>query len=653
MNSEKFEIIKDMKPAGSQPEAIEQLTQGLKKNAKFQTLLGVTGSGKTFTIANVINNINKPTLVIAHNKTLAAQLYEELKTFFPKNRVEYFVSYYDYYQPESYIPATDQYIEKDSKINQKIEQMRLATTASLISQNDTIIVASVSCIYGLGDPKNFTKMGFEINSQEEITRRNLLKKLLNSQYERNDTEIMPGRFRVKGDTIDIIPSYFNNIIRIEMFGDKIERIIEVDKITGKTLDKFNYFFLYPAKHFVVPEEEVEDALVSIKKELDETLPNLEMLESHRLKQRTLYDIEMIKETGYTKGIENYSRHFDKRKTNEPPYCLLDYFPNNFLIIIDESHQTIPQIHGMYKGDRARKKNLIDYGFRLPSAYDNRPLKFEEFEKIMKKNQTIFVSATPSFYEKSESSKIVEQLIRPTGLIDPEVYVRNIKNQIEDVKKEIENTIKQGNRILLTTLTKKLAEELANYLSDQGIKTRYLHSEIDTIERTEIIRELRLGKFDCLVGINLLREGLDIPEVGFVGILDADKEGFLRNDKSLIQTIGRAARNVNSKVILYADIMTDSIKTAVEETKRRRQIQIEFNKKNNIVPKTIIKPIKEKQVDIKDVKFIPKAEIPNLIIELEKEMEIASENLEFENAIKIRDRIKKLKERLGKNEKDKL
>jgi excinuclease ABC subunit B len=634
-----------MKPSGSQPEAIEQLTGGLKHNAKFQTLLGVTGSGKTFTIANVIKNVNKPTLVIAHNKTLAAQLYEELKGFFPENRVEYFVSYYDYYQPESYIPATDQYIEKDSKINQKIEAMRLAATASLMSRNDVIIVASVSCIYGLGDPKNFTQMGFEINKQEKVKRKDLLKRLIYSQYERNDTELEPGRFRVKGDIIDVIPGYFNNIIRIEMFGDKIEKIAEVDKITGEVKEEYNYFFLFPAKHFVIPESAVEDALYSIKEELKEVLPNLGMLEAHRLKQRTLYDLEMIKETGYTKGIENYSRHFDKRREGEAPYCLLDYFGSDFLIVIDESHQTIPQIHGMYKGDRARKKNLIDYGFRLPSAYDNRPLKFEEFEKIMKKNQTIFVSATPGFYETENSAKVVEQLIRPTGLVDPEVEVRSTNGQIENVKKEIEKTIKQGNRILLTTLTKKLAEELANFLSEEGIKTRYLHSEIDTIERSEIIRELRLGKFDVLVGINLLREGLDIPEVGFVGILDADKEGFLRNDKSLIQTIGRAARNVDARVILYADTITDSIKTAVEETKRRREIQISYNKEHNITPKTIIKPIKEKTVEISDIKSIPKAEIPNLIIELEQDMMEASENLEFEKAIKLRDRIKKLKERM--------
>ncbi len=645
---EKFKISEDMKPAGSQPEAIKQLTDGLKHGAKFQTLLGVTGSGKTFTIANVINNIQKPTLVIAHNKTLAAQLYEELKTFFPNNRVEYFVSYYDYYQPESYIPSTDQYIEKDSKVNQKIEQMRLSATASLMSRKDVIIVASVSCIYGLGDPKNFTKMGFELNKGQEIKRIKLLKKLLGSQYERNDTELEPGRFRVKGEAIDLIPSYLSNIIRIELSGDKIEKISEIDKITGETKDEFDYFFLYPAKHFVIPEEYVENALYGITEELKETLPSLGMLEAHRLKQRTNYDLEMIRETGYTKGIENYSRHFDRRKKGEAPYCLLDYFPENFLIVIDESHQTIPQFHGMYKGDRARKKNLVDYGFRLPSAYDNRPLKFEEFEKIMKKNQTIFVSATPGFYEKSESAKIVEQIIRPTGLIDPLVEVRPIKGQIEDVKNEIEQAIKINNRILLTTLTKKLAEELADYLSGEGIKTRYLHSEIDTIERTEIIRELRLGKFDVLVGINLLREGLDIPEVGFVGILDADKEGFLRNDKSLIQTIGRAARNVDSRVVLYADTMTESIKTALEETERRRKLQIEFNKKNNITPATIIKPIKEKQVEIKDVKSVPKAEIPNMIIELTKEMEIASENLEFEKAIAFRDRIKKLEERMGGN-----
>ena len=645
MENNKFKIKSEFKPAGSQPEAIKKLTDGINKGQTFQTLLGVTGSGKTFTIANVIENVQKPTLVMAHNKTLAAQLYEELKLLFPKNRVEYFVSYYDYYQPESYIPSTGKYIEKDAAINPKIEQLRLSATASLLSRKDVIVVSSVSCIYGLGNPKNFEKFRFALEVGKKISRREIMSKLIHSQYERNDTELVSGRFRVKGDIIDFIPSYYNNIIRVELFGDEIERIIEIDKITGNKLDTFTFFAVYPAKHFVVPEEEIKDAIEEIKIELEKALPKLEPLEAHRLKQRTLYDIDMIKETGYCKGIENYSRFFDKRKKGERPYTLLDYFGEDFLVVIDESHQTVPQINGMYKGDRARKKNLIDFGFRLPSAYDNRPLKFEEFEEIIKKQQTIFVSATPAEYEKQISSQLVEQIIRPTGLVDPEVLIRPSAGQVEDILKEIKSAISRGDRILLTTLTKKLAEELSEYLSENGIKTRYLHSEIETLERTELIRELRLGEFDCLVGINLLREGLDIPEVGFVGILDADKEGFLRNDKSLIQTIGRAARNVNSKVVLYADVMTDSINSALEETNRRRQIQLEYNKKNKITPKTIVKPIKEKEVEIQDTKSIPKKEIPNLIIELNKEMENAADNLDFEKAIMLREKIKNLQKRI--------
>ncbi len=584
---------------------------------------------------------------MAHNKTLAAQLYEELKSFFPDNKIEYFVSYYDYYQPESYIPTTGKYIEKDAAINPKIEQLRLSATASLMSRKDVIVVSSVSCIYGLGKPENFEKFRFGLEVGQKITRKEIILKLINSQYERNDTELVPGRFRVKGDIIDIVPSYFTNIIRIELFGDEIERITELDKNTTNKIFNYNYFAIYPAKHFVVPEEEISEAIEEIKKEMEKTLPKLELLEAHRLKQRTLYDIDMIKETGYCKGIENYSRFFDKRKVGEKPYTLMDYFKDDSLIVIDESHQTVPQIHGMYKGDFSRKRNLVEFGFRLPSAYDNRPLKFEEFEEIMKRRQTIFVSATPAEYEKKISKQLVEQIIRPTGLVDPEVYIHQTKDQVIHLKSQIEEATKKGNRSLVTTLTKKLAEELSDYLAEQGIKTRYLHSEIDTLERTELIRELRLGKFDCLVGINLLREGLDIPEVGFVGILDADKEGFLRNDKSLIQTIGRAARNVDSKVFLYADYMTDSIKSALEETNRRREIQIEFNKKNKITPKTILKPIKEKEFEIKDVKSIPKKEIPNLIIELSKEMDIASEKLDFEKAIMLRDKIKNLQKRIEK------
>jgi excinuclease ABC subunit B len=618
------------------------LVDGLIDGQQYQTLLGVTGSGKTFTIANVIHAVQKPTLVIAHNKTLAAQLYQEFCEFFPKNRVEYFVSYYDYYQPESYIPAKDQYIEKDAQINPKIEQLRLSATASLVNRQDVVVVASVSCIFGLGNPENFRNMGFELAVGQRITRNEIISRLLDIQFERNDLELAPGRFRVKGDTIDMVPGYFDDIIRFEMFGDQLERIIEVDKNTGAKRGDMNYFYVYPARHFVVPEDTKKGAIASIRQELVETLPHRGLIEAHRLEQRTNYDIEMIEETGYCKGIENYSRHFDGRQPGEKPYCLLDYFPEDFLLIIDESHQTIPQLHGMYNGDRSRKQTLVDYGFRLPSALDNRPLKFAEFEQYMR--QVIFVSATPGPYELRHSAQVVEQIIRPTGLVDPAVEVRPVEGQTEDVICEIQRTIARGDRVLVTTLTKRLAEELSEYLADRGIHTRYLHSEIQTLERSEIIRELRLGKFDVLVGINLLREGLDIPEVGFIGILDADKEGFLRDAKSLIQIIGRAARNVNAMVVLYADVLTDSMMTAISETKRRREMQIAYNKKHHITPQTIIKPVKEKEVDIKDIKHVPKADIPNVVIELEKQMRDAADNLDFERAIALREQIKKLHER---------
>lgn len=641
-----FKLVSSFKPKGDQPKAIEKLFSGLKEMVSPQTFLGVTGSGKTFSIANVISKINKPTLILAHNKTLAAQLYEELKSYFPENRVEYFVSYYDYYQPESYIPSSDKYIEKDAAINPKIEQMRLSATASLMSRSDTIIVASVSCIYGLGSPQNYESAGFDIEIGKKITRKKLIYSLVRSLYERNDTSISSGKFRVKGDTIDFIPGGYGKIIRVELFGENVERILEIDPNTNEILDSFKYFHIFPAKHFVIEDSKLDLAIESIKKELKESLPKLQPLEAHRLKQRTLYDIEMIKETGYCKGIENYSRHLENREPGSRPFTLLDYFPKDSIIVIDESHQTIPQLHGMYQGDFSRKKNLVDFGFRLPSAFDNRPLKFEEFQKIMNEKSVIFVSATPGPYEMLNSKLFVEQIIRPTGLVDPVVEVRPSKTQIIDIKKEIEKTIKKGNRILITTLTKKLAEELTEYLSENKIKTRYLHSEIDTLERTEILRELRLGVFDCLVGINLLREGLDIPEVGFVGILDADHQGFLRNSTSLIQTIGRAARNSNSLVVLYADEINYSIKQALEETKRRRKIQLDYNKKNKIKPKTVIKPIREKQVEVKDTKHIPKSEIPNLIIELNTQMEKAAENLDFETAILLREKIKKLQDRIS-------
>jgi len=635
-----FKLTSNLTPKGSQPQAIKQVVDGISKKYSAQTLLGVTGSGKTYTMAQVINHLQRPALVIAHNKTLAAQLYSEFKEFFPENRVEYFVSYYDYYQPESYLPQKDLYIEKDADVNPKLEQMRLAATASLLSRRDVIIVASVSCIYNVGNPREYQGLGFEIRKGQHVQRNELLKRLLEIQYERNDSELQPGRFRVKGDTIDVIPGYYHNIYRIEMFGDEIESIKELNKVTGETVEVLNYFFIFPAKHFVIPESGQKRAVLSIKKELEERLPQLPMLEAHRLKQRTLYDLEMIEETGFCKGIENYSRHLDGRKPGEKPYCLLDYFPDDFLLFIDESHRTIPQIHGMYRGDYSRKQALIDYGFRLPSAYDNRPLMFKEFEQYMR--TVVFVSATPAEYELGKSQQVVEQIIRPTGLVDPPVEVRKIEGQVHDLIGEIQTTVKRGDRILVNTLTKKLAEELSEYLAEKGIKTRYLHSEIDTLERSEIIRELRLGKFDVLVGINLLREGIDIPEVGFIGIFDADKEGFLRDERSLIQIIGRAARNVNSKVVLYADVLTDSIQKALAETNRRRNLQLEYNKVHNIIPTTIVKPIKEKVVEITDTKHIPRKDIPSIIVNLEQEMRNAADNLDFEKAIALRDRINKLK-----------
>lgn len=641
-----FKLITNFTPKGSQPEAIAQLVNGIvQKNHPAQTLLGVTGSGKTFSMANVIQAVQRPALVLAHNKTLAAQLFSEFKEFFPENRVEYFVSYYDYYQPESYIPQRDLYIEKDADINPKIEQMRLAATASLLSRPDVIIVASVSCIYNIGNPREYKELGVEIRKGQLIKRNDLLRKLLEIQYERNDLELQPGRFRVKGDTIDFIPGYYTNIYRIEMFGDQIDSIKELNKVTNAPVETLDYLFVFPAKHFVIAEDSQKQAIEMIKRDLEARLPELPPLEAHRLKQRTLYDLEMIEETGYCKGIENYSRYFDGRKPGQKPYCLLDYFPGDFLLFIDESHRTLPQIHGMHHGEYSRKKALVDYGFRLPSSFDNRPLTFKEFEQYM--HSVIFVSATPGDYELQRSQQVVEQIIRPTGLVDPPVEVRGIAGQIEDLIREIQLTVKRGDRVLVNTLTKKLAEELAEYLAEKDIRTRYLHAEIDTLERTEIIRELRLGKFDVLVGINLLREGIDIPEVGFIGILDADKEGFLRDERSLIQIIGRAARNVNSRVVLYADNLTGSIKKALEETNRRRAMQLEYNTVHHITPTTIIKPIKEKLVEITDVKHIPKKDVPAIIVNLEEEMRRAADELDFEKAIALRDRINRLRQTLIK------
>ncbi|MCX6693234.1 MAG: excinuclease ABC subunit UvrB [Methanomicrobiales archaeon] len=641
-----FLLHAPFQPAGSQPDAIASLCSGLASGAQAQTLLGVTGSGKTFTMANVIAAVQRPTLIMAHNKTLAAQLYQELKDFFPKNRVEYFVSYYDFYQPESYLPARDMYIEKDAQINPRLEQMRLATTASLLLRRDVIVVASVSCIYGLGKPEHYREMGFELEVGQRVDRREIITRLVASLYERNDIELLPGRFRVKGETIDLVPAYAKNIIRIELFGDEVERITEIERPGGALLERLQYFHVFPARHYVLPESAQKRALQSIREELIIRLPELGMLEAHRLEQRTHFDLEMIEETGTCKGIENYSRHFDFRSPGEKPYCLLDYFPKDFLLIIDESHQTIPQIHGMYNGDRSRKKALVEYGFRLPSAYDNRPLRFEEFACFMR--SVIFVSATPGDYERRISSCLVEQIIRPTGLVDPYVEVRPSAGQVADVIAEIGTTTARGDRILLTTLTKKLAEELTEYLATKGIRTRYLHSDIDTLERTEIIRELRLGRFDVLVGINLLREGLDIPEVGFIGILDADKEGFLRDARSLIQIIGRAARNANSRVVLYADNVTGSMKEAISETERRRALQVAYNIQHGITPQTICKPVKEREVVVKDTRHIPCAEVPALLIDFEAKMKAAAERLDFEEAIALRDQVRRLRTRLDES-----
>ncbi len=643
---DKFKLVSKFKPAGSQPEAIKKLVQGLKEGKHYQTLLGVTGSGKTFTIANVIEQANKPTLVLAHNKTLAAQLYNEIKELFPNNRVEYFISFYDYYQPESYLPAKDQYIEKDSQINPMIERMRMSTTASLMSRKDVIVVASVSCIYGIGNPENYSGMGIDLAKDSKMKRSEIISKLLDINYERNDIELISGRFRVKGDVIDIIPGYEKDILRIELEGDKIDRITILEKNTGKTLQKLEHYFLFPARHFVTPKSTIETAVKTIKEELEERLPKLPMIEAHRLKQRTQYDLELIQTMGFCKGIENYSRHFDGRAPGEPPYCLLDYFGDDFLIVIDESHQTMSQLKGMYEGDKQRKQNLIDYGFRLPSALDNRPLRLTEVEEYFKKQKVIFVSATPGKYEDSHTNQVVEQIIRPTGLVDPEVVIRPIKNQMEDLLKEIKLTIDRGDRILVTALTKKIAEEVSEFFASKGIKARYLHSEIKTLERSEIIRQFRLGKFDVLVGINLLREGIDIPELGLVAIMDADKEGFLRDTPSLIQIIGRAARNVNAKVILYADKETGSIENAIIETNRRRKIQLEYNKKNKIIPKTIKKPIEDSYIIIKDTKHIPKSEKQKMVPQLEKEMRVAADNLDFELAIALRDQLSVLQEELG-------
>ncbi|MGV8172424.1 MAG: excinuclease ABC subunit UvrB [Candidatus Woesearchaeota archaeon] len=638
----KFDLIAPFKPAGGQPEAIKRLVDGFDKYPR-QTLLGITGSGKTFVMANVINNVQRPTLVIAHNKILAAQLYTELKELFPNNRVEYFISYYDYYQPESYIPTTDLYIEKEATINMQIEKMRLHAMTSLLSRDDTIIVASISCIYGLGDPDDFRSMSTRFVVGEKRGRAELISRLIEMQYERNDQALEPGKFRVRGEVIDVIPGYEDNITRIELDDGKIKKISELNHITNDIITTFDKLVLFPARQFVVPEEKQKKALESIRKELEEQLPNLEPLEAERLRKRTKYDIEMIEEMGYCNGIENYSRHFDGRAEGTPPKVLLDYFPKDFLLIIDESHQTIPQSNAMYKGDYSRKKNLVDFGFRLPCAFDNRPLKFHEFEKYF--NHVVFVSATPAEYETKSSGQVVDLIIRPTGLVDPIVEMRPITGHIKNMISEINHAIANDARVLITTLTKRMAEDLTDYLSKEGIRVRYMHSEIESLERIELIRQLRSKEFDVLVGINLLREGLDIPEVALICILDADKEGFLRDERSLIQTIGRAARNVDGKVILYADRMTKSIKSAMEITKNRREAQIEFNKKNHITPQTIIKKIADKKYELKGIKHMAGKDVEQKIIELDAQMRIAAEKLDFEKAIELRDTLEALKAQL--------
>ncbi|MDI6860826.1 MAG: excinuclease ABC subunit UvrB [Caldisericia bacterium] len=659
MSEENFKLISQYKPKGDQPQAIEKLVEGIKKGYRFQTLLGVTGSGKTYTMANVIAQVNKPTLIICHNKTLAAQLYSEFRDLFPYNRVEYFVSYYDYYQPEAYVPQNDLYIEKDADINEDLVKLRHKTLRSLMERRDTIVVSSVSCIYGWDDPTEFLKGLIEVKVGEKLSRKELIKNLVMLQYERNDIDFSRGKIRVRGDIVDVYPIDTDYAVRIEFFGDTVDRIYLIDPLLSTKVEDLKSFIFFPAKQFLTTEERILRAVESIKKELKERveyfLSQGKYLEAERLTQRTNFDIEMLLETGYVKGIENYTRHLSGRKPGEPPYTIIDYFPSDFLIFIDESHITVPQLRGMYNGDRSRKETLVEYGFRLPSCLDNRPLKYEEF--LEKANQIIFVSATPSDYELSISEQVVEQLIRPTGLIDPEVEVRKSSGQIEDLIKEINERVKKNERVLVTTLTKRVAEDLATYLYERGIRVRYLHADIDTIKRAEIIRDLRKGEFDCLVGINLLREGLDLPEVSLVAILDADKEGFLRSHTSLIQMIGRAARNVSGKVIMYADEITESMKKAIDETNRRRKVQMEYNLKHGIKPETVRKAVKE-LIDLpykekeefesfvkESEKYMSIEDIEALITQLEEEMYLKAETLEFEEAARIRDKIFELKKRL--------
>ncbi len=646
-----FELVSPFEPMGDQPQAIEELTDGLKKGYMEQTLLGATGSGKTFTMAKVIEKVNRPTLVLAHNKTLAAQLCSEFKEFFPKNAVEYFVSYYDYYQPEAYIPTTDTYIEKDSAINDEIDKLRHSATSALSERRDVIIVASVSCIYSLGDPIDYRSMVISLRTGMEKNRDDLIKKLIEIQYERNDISFTRNKFRVKGDVVEIFPVYSNeNAFRIEFFGDEIDRISEINALTGQVKNVLSHVAIYPASHYVVSPEKMEKAITQIYSEMEEQVKVFQsegkLIEAQRIKQRTEYDIEMLRETGFCKGIENYSAIMSGRKPGEPPFTLLDYFPDDFILFVDESHVTLPQVRGMYGGDRSRKDSLINFGFRLPSAYDNRPLTFDEFYN--KIGQKIFVSATPGEFERQKSVQIAEQVIRPTGLLDPEISVRPTDGQIDDLVSEINMRIEKGERVLVTTLTKKMAEDLTDYIENLGIKVRYMHYDVDTIERMKIIRDLRLGEFDVLVGINLLREGLDIPEVSLVAILDADKEGFLRSETSLIQTIGRAARNANGKVIMYGDVVTNSMERAIKETMRRREKQEKYNKEHGIVPKTIKKDVRDileisSSKNEKSHKRMSRAEKEQMIKQLTAEMKAAAKILEFEHAAYLRDRINKLRE----------
>ncbi len=649
---EKFKLVSKYKPTGDQPQAIDTLVNSIKQGNKEQTLLGVTGSGKTFTMANVIEKLNRPTLVLAHNKTLAAQLCSEFKEFFPENAVEYFVSYYDYYQPEAYVPQTDTYIEKDSSINDEIDKLRHSATLALSERRDVIIVASVSCIYSLGDPIDYRNMVISLRPGMEKSREELLKKLVELQYERNDINFIRNKFRVRGDVVEIFPAASSdNIIRVEFFGDEIDRISEINPLTGELIGLLKHAAIYPASHYIVSHDKMDRAIKEINDELDERLAYFRekgmLLEAQRIEQRTRYDLEMLQEIGFCTGIENYSRVLSGRQPGSAPYTLLDYFPKDFILFVDESHVTLPQVRGMYAGDHARKKTLIDYGFRLPSAYDNRPLNFDEFYERV--NQAVFVSATPSDFEKDRSSVIAQQIIRPTGLLDPEISVRPTEGQLDDLLSEINIRTEKKQRVLVTTLTKKMAEDLTDYFETMGVRVRYMHHDIDTVERMEIVRDLRLGEFDVLVGINLLREGLDIPEVSLVAILDADKEGFLRSERSLIQTVGRAARNSEGTVIMYADSVTPSMKNAITETARRREIQQKYNEKHGIVPKTIVKKVSEileitthKEDKDKDIKKLTKAQKQQLIESLTKEMKAAAKLLEFEHAAYLRDKINKLK-----------